>query len=151
MNGLDREETLAASVTHPSMLEYLPLEDALKALTFRYAPYMEVFNGAFPPHPIIQLDGDFTVDELRKIVAACDAAMGEGEEPSITIPLSTFKFLTDDPKRGEFKAIPRQVLETIRETRTFGEGAGRRVNSRIKPHATILDDENEALFWNEPS
>jgi hypothetical protein len=76
MNGLDREETLAASVTHPSMLEYLPLEDALKALTFRYAPYMEVFNGAFPPHPIIQLDGDFTVGELRKIVAACDAAMG---------------------------------------------------------------------------
>jgi hypothetical protein len=76
MNGLDREETLAAAVTHPVMLEYLPLEDALKALTFRYAPYMEVFNGAFPPHPIIQLDGDFTIDELRQIVAAYDAAMG---------------------------------------------------------------------------
>jgi hypothetical protein len=76
MNGLDREETLAAAVTHPSMLEYLPLEDALKALTFHYNPYVEVFNGAFPPQPIIQLDGDFTVDELRQIVAACDAAMG---------------------------------------------------------------------------
>jgi hypothetical protein len=26
--------------------------------------------------PIIQLDGDFTIDELRQIVTACDAAMG---------------------------------------------------------------------------
>jgi hypothetical protein len=44
MNGLDREETLAAAVTHPSMLEYLPLEDALKALTFRYMPLTWKFS-----------------------------------------------------------------------------------------------------------
>ena len=52
------------------------LSAALHAISLHDAPYIEAFTGQSPNHPIIQLDGDFTVDELRKIVAACDAAMG---------------------------------------------------------------------------
>jgi hypothetical protein len=57
------------------------LADALNDLPRRDHPYVEVFSDyRDPPHQrgeiIIQLDGDFTVDELRQIVAACDAAMG---------------------------------------------------------------------------
>ena len=52
------------------------LEDALHAIDFHSDTFKAVYSGTPPNHPIIQLDGDFTVDELRKIVAVCDAAMG---------------------------------------------------------------------------
>jgi hypothetical protein len=59
----------------PEQLEIL--EDSLYLIETRDHPFRTVYSDyRDPPHPIIQLDGDFTVDELRQIVAACDAAMG---------------------------------------------------------------------------
>jgi hypothetical protein len=52
------------------------LDNALNAIEFHGSTFKAVYSGTPPNHPIIQLDGDFTVDELRKIVAACNAAMG---------------------------------------------------------------------------
>lgn len=52
------------------------LDNALHAIEFHGSTFKAVYSGTPPNSPIISLDGDFTISELRKIVAACDAAMG---------------------------------------------------------------------------
>jgi hypothetical protein len=59
----------------PEQIEIL--EDELYLIETRDHPFRAVHSDyRNPSHPIIQLNGDFTLDELRQIVAACDAAMG---------------------------------------------------------------------------
>jgi hypothetical protein len=59
----------------PEQIEIL--EGELYLIETRDHPFRAVHSDyRNPSHPIIQLDGDFTVNELRQIVAACDAVMG---------------------------------------------------------------------------
>jgi hypothetical protein len=69
------------------------IETALKSIPFENNPSIEVYRSPAPDgsgwlclKPCLQLDGDFTVDELRQIVAACDAAMGRTTDTPPPVP-----------------------------------------------------------------